>query len=182
MVTKCWRESPVVVSLERIINILLVGLTFVISIFGSCLYWSYKDSLKIEKEMALLAIRKLAPVKYLSIAVLTRTVYPGEPLRVRVTFDRRRNCPGEFDRSIMQYDQATGEDTLIYRDKVSNVATPIGEGLNYTFKMPTPKDIPPGSYIYSQIGRLDCDGNIFSIEAPTASFRVCALDDIACKD
>lgn len=153
------------VPLNRAINIILGLIVLVGSALWSYTYWEgvYRP-----------------PVKYLSVAVLTRTVFPGEDLKIRITFDRRRNCPTEFDRSITAFDNGT--ETVIFRDRVHGVPTAIGESINYIFTMPTPKNILPGTYIYNQIGLANCNGNIFSIEAPSASFRICSADDTFCKD
>ena len=155
------------VSLDRTLNVILGLVVLIGSAFWSWTYWntSYQP-----------------PVKYLSIAVLTRTVNPGEDLKIRITFDKRKNCPTEFSRAITKFDPVTSEETLIFRDKVSGIPTALGESINYVFSMPIPKNIPPGTYVYNQIGLANCSGNVFSIEAPQASFRVCAVGDVSCRD
>lgn len=134
------------------------------------------------------ASEHLPPVKYLSVAILTRVVYPGDTLAGRTTFDRRRICRNTIDREINRLTDDTFTSDLIYSDTVPGLSAPIGEGLSIMWYMKLPVTPPsgrpwdPGVYVWSGINRLDCDGKVFTIPIPEASFRVCAPGDTHCMD
>ncbi len=153
------------VSLSRALNVLL-GL----ALFIGASFWSYFA----------FAPMNQPPVKYLSIAILTQTILPGENIIGRTTTDVRRNCPGKSAHFITRL--VDGAEVIESRREVDVLPKPIGESINTIFTAPTPKDIKSGVHVFRAMARFDCNGNIFTMELPPASFRVCAVDDQLCKD
>jgi hypothetical protein len=169
MVSKCWRQGTVVVSLNRTINIILGIVVLIISA-----WWSheYRDE------------ANRPPVKYLSIAILTRSIHPGETMVGRTTSDRTKQCrPATVKRYLVRLNSMnSGGEESAYHDEADVTPTELGEGVSVLFRMKIPADIDPGLYIYRAFATYDCAGKIWIIPIPEASFRVCAVDDMACKD
>src|ERR1035437_667555 len=65
------------------------------------------------------------PVKYLSIAILTRAITPGQKILGRLTTDVRRNCPGKSQRFIIKL--VDGAEMAVFRDEVDVLPKKIGE-------------------------------------------------------
>ena len=124
----------------------------------------------------------LPPVKYLSIAILTRAVPPGGTIVGRVTSDRRRQCEGHTDRYVIKLDKDNGGEEQIYTDTVKATPTELGESINVIFRLKLPSDIALGLYVYRAFLHSNCDDKKWRIPVPEASFRVCAVDDTNCKD
>lgn len=156
MAAQCWRQGPVVVSLSRLLNVLLGLIVLGVATYFSWVYWSVENQ---------------PPVKFLSIAVLNKEIKAGDDLVIRITFDRRRNCPGRSDRFLIELSGLNSE-AIVYRDSVMIAPTKIGEGVNYTFTMPTPKKLDPGTYVFRGNNVLDCNGREFVIQLPEAGFEV----------
>ena len=146
------------VSLSRIFNVVLSAMILGGSAFWSWNYWSTEYQ---------------APAKYLSIAVLTRTIAPGGTIVVRISSDRRRSCSGHTDRFILKLDTINSGEESVYSDTVRTIPD-IGESVNIISRLKLPDDITPGTYIYRAFTHFDCDGRKWRIAVPEASFRVCA--------
>ena len=144
------------VSLSRLLNITL---GFVVLLSAGYISWNYWST------------TPLPPVKFLSIAVLNKDVMPGDKLVIRITFDRRENCPGTSDRFLILLNYIDSEE-IVYRDTVKIAPTKIGESINYIFTVPTPTDIKPGNYVFRGNNVLDCNGVKFELQLPEAGFRV----------
>lgn len=147
------------VSLSRVLNWVLGSVVVVSAAFLSWSYWG---------------MRSEPPVKYLSIAVLTRDVQPGGTLIVRTTSDRIISCAGHTDRYIIKLnsiDNVKPDEEAVYSDTVKTTPE-VGQGVNIIFRLKLPDDIEPGTYIYRAFTHFDCDGHRWHIPVPEASFRV----------
>jgi hypothetical protein len=168
MVDKCWRQGEIVVSLNRALNVILGLAVLVGSAFWSWTYWSPAYQV---------------PVKYLSIAILTRTIEPGGTIIGRTTSDRIRQCPTTpTDRYIINL-SSNGSEETVFHDLAD--ATPVELGLSKSvlFRMKLPADrVPPGNYIFRAFAHYDCNGQKWTLQIPEASFRVCAVADKTCRD
>ena len=141
-------------------------------VLAGSIYWSW----------TFFSRNNLPPIKYLSVAVLTRSIYPGDTLIFRTTSDRREECFGKVDRFFIK--MTNDGENLAYHDQVDTTPARVGEGVNVTFKIKTSEDLEPGNYVYRAIVNIPatCTGRPWRIEVPEASFRVCAVGDISCKD
>jgi len=151
--------------------IFLLGL-LIATVAWSEIYWTLDASLRTAAAEKIDAERNTPPIKYLSIAILNKDMQPGETLRGRVTYDRRRNCQATSKRSIIKIEEG-GAEEIAYTDNVDQVPNAAGESINLIFTMKLPP-LPPGCYVFRAIGRHDCDGRIFTIEVPSAGFCVVA--------
>ena len=146
------------VSLDRLLNVGLIIVFFIGSAFLSFLYWRDNYS---------------QPRRYISSVVLNSPAVPGDDLIIQVVRDVHRICFGRTSRFLLTLEPKTGIETQVYVDDVPTIAAPIGLGLPIKIRMPTPKDIKCGSYVYRAVMRADCDGHIFVQEIPAAPFQVC---------
>jgi len=146
------------VSLDRLLNIGLMGIIFIGSVFWS---WTFFSPMY------------LPPVKYNSLTILNSPISDEDDGIIgQVVFDRRRNCSGEVRRAIVRLVGSNGNEEIVYRDIVPTAPTKIGEGVVVSFKMMLPRPRQAGSYIYRGIVRFDCDGKVFTLETPAAPFQV----------
>lgn len=152
------------VSLNRILNVVIAMMLLSMTSIVSYSYWKafYQP-----------------PIKFLSIAVLTHVIEPGENLIVRITMDRRDNCPGTASFNILRLNDA---ETLI--DRYSQPLTPIalGEAINFIFPVKTPSTIANGIYVLRIATEHRCQRGTYPIYAPEASFRVCRGGSKSCVD
>ena len=161
-------QDEIMVSLKSYGPIGALG--FVVMVVCASLSWQYWTE------------HYAAPTKYLSVAVLTRTIYPGESLKIRTTSDRRKECFGKVDRFLVRI---TGKDEfLAFHDRTDTTPASVGESVNVVFQMATPANLEPGNYVYRAFVNLPetCTGKPWRIPVPEASFRVCSRDDLHCKD
>lgn len=158
------------VSLKNI-TYLIEGMLALIILAGS-VFWS----------STYFSAGSLPPVKYLSIAILTRAVTPGGTIIGRVTSDRRKQCAAHTDRYVIKLDSVNGGEEQVYADTVKATPTELGESISVIFRLKLPDDIAPGLYMYRAFLHANCDGKKWRIPVPEASFRVCATDDMSCKD
>lgn len=155
----------------RTVNYIIESMLGIIVLAGS-IFWSW----------TFFSPDAQPPFKYLSVAILTRTATPGGTIIGRATSDRRRMCQAHTDRYVVKIDPSNGSEENIYSDTVKTTPTEIGESISVVFRLKLPGDIVPGLYIYRAFVHADCEGKKWRIPVPEASFRVCAVNDIACKD
>ena len=171
MAHKCRRQGAVVVSLKTFNFIMEVALASILLAGATFWSWMYFSP------------NYLPPIKYLSIAVLTRTVHPGDEVTIRTTADVRRHCKGRVDRYLVR--MAGNDEVLTFNDQQPVTPRPVGESLNVIFKIKLPETIEVGTYIYRAFTHFDCNGDgrdDFIVPVPEASFRVCAVGDSVCGD
>ncbi len=142
-------------TIDRLLSFLLGVIVLIGSVY---LTWTYFET------------TSQPPVKFLSIAILNKDVHAGEKLRLRVTFDRRRNCPGTAEQYIIRLTNDSEE--RVFSAIVPVALTRIGESINYIFSIKLPDKMDLGTYVFRGNNQLDCAGTKFSIELPEAGFQV----------
>src|SRR3990167_9026316 len=146
MAHQCWRQGAVMVSLRSacvVIDIILGGIVLAGSVFWSWTFFSPAY---------------LPPTKYVSMSILNSPISEIDDYMVgQAVIDRRRNCPGYVNRTILLFVGNEGAEEIIHRDIVQIPTTNVGDGVIVVFKMQLPRPRIPGNYIYRGIVRFDCD-------------------------
>lgn len=141
------------VTVRWTLNILILFAVFFASVVISYIYF-----------------QPIPPIKYLSSAIMNKDALPGEPLHLRLTFDRRRNCPAKSYRNITTLADGSAS-RIIYTDKSQQVTTKIGESISIMFEMNIPV-LPAGTYVWGGTALIDCGDHKYSVEFPPAGFNV----------
>lgn len=110
---------------------------------------------------------QVKPHVLVSQQVLTPKIHQGDPLYIRGTVSRYRDCPTLIHRFVTD-----DKGVVIYLDIVPLVQSGVGENLTTTVRQQLPLDIKPGHYRRHNEHRTDCGDGKLWVESADIEFEI----------